>query len=347
MNKLLQQKNLTMDNIMSVVVFVYLFFFPILPTTQSFGITQYTGYMYQIILASSVVLVWGYCGIYSFAQAAFFGLSGYCYAVIALNLPSPELMWVAAIGAVVFGFLVAALIGYFIFYGGVNDSFIGVMTLCFTILCQTYFMQTADTSTYRIGKAAFNGYNGITSIPGLLVGGEKMTPTLLYYVVLICLCAIIVALILIKTRGLGYSMVAIRENPSRASLLGYNNAKIKMLTYAVGGAIAGLAGVFYIWWGGYIVPTSMSMTSATIPIVIVAAGGRKSPISAVVFGFLYLMFASYLSYIGSEFSLVILGAVLLLVILVVPNGVIETIFQQVDKRVIAPLLKRNAAPKEV
>ncbi len=336
-------KNMSMENIATAVLFIILFLYPAFPGVKNYGLLQFTGYFYQLVLACSVVLIWGFTGIFTFAQVAFFGLAGYCYAVVVLNMERPSLTWLATLIAIGFAFLVALVFGYFMFYGGVNESFIGIITLCLTMLCQTFFSQTADTTKYRIGKAAFNGANGITGLPGLVINGEKISIRAQYFIVLIILCLIVCSLIYIKKQRIGYALIAIRENPSRASLLGYNNAYIKTMTFAVGGAIAGLAGVLYIWWGGYIVPTAMSMTSATIPIVICAAGGRKSPISSMLFGLGYLMFDNYLAYKGSQFSLIILGVVLILVIMLIPNGIVETVLEALDRKIFKPEQVKTAA----
>jgi hypothetical protein len=70
-------------------------------------------------------------------------------------------------------------------------------------------------------------------------------------------------------------LVAIRENPERAEMLGYDVRKYQLVAFVLGGALAGLSGALYTAWGQYITPSSMGLTAAAMPIVWVAVGGRK------------------------------------------------------------------------
>lgn len=305
------------------VLSVYPFF------ASSFSVLNLTSFMYQMLLASSLVLTWGYCGLFSFAQAAFYGLGGYCYGIIALNFQQNALTPLAMVLSVLFGFAVAGIFGYFLFYGRVNDSFLGVITLCFTLIGETFLQQTADPK-WKIGKVALNGFNGINKIPPLTIGEFQVTGTAFYYVVLVTILLVLVVFRRIEKHSIGYAMFALRENTHRSSLLGYDASKIKTLVFAAGGGIAALAGVYYTMWGGYIVPTSMNMTSATVPIVLAAAGGRKNPVAVYLFALIYLKFAQAMAANGTQYAYVVLGAILIVVVLLVPGGIIDTAFQAID-----------------
>lgn len=324
----------TSSNIATVIFFAYMLVFPAF--ASEFGVLNYTNFMYQMLLASSMVLIWGYCGIYSFAQAAFYGLGGYCYGIISKNIDVLALTPVAMVCSVIFCFLVALIIGYFLFYGGVNDSFIGIITLCFTLALETFFQQTASPK-WKIGNVKLNGFNGINKISALHIGDFDMSGTPFYYLVLATILIVLLVLKRIEKRSTGYAMFAVRENPQRSTMLGYHIAKIKTLVFAAGGAIAGLAGIYYTMWGGYIVPTSMNMTSATMPIVLAAAGGRKNPIAVYLFSMIYLQFAQALAANGTQYSYVILGVLLIVVVIFVPNGIVSTLFDWLDEKLLSKL----------
>jgi branched-chain amino acid transport system permease protein len=122
-------------------------------------------------------------------------------------------------------------------------------------------------------------------------------------------------------------------------MFGYNTPFIQMMIFAASGAIAGLAGVLYTSWGRYIVPSTMGITQATIPVVLVAAGGRKNPTAVVIFTLFYLMFSQRLAASGSQYSLILLGLILLLVVLFVPKGIIHSLFELIDGKILNPLLR--------
>lgn len=328
MKRLLSKADTT--NIISLLLFGYLFLYPLF--TSPYQIQNMVSFFYQIVLASSLILIWGYCGIFSFGQAAFFGIGGYVYAVVALNFGNLAFTPLALILALAAGFAVAGIFGYFLFYGGVNDAFMGVITLCFTVACCTFMGQTTGEQ-WRIGQVLLNGYNGINRVPTLYIGNFEFSGTYLYYLAVLIILAILVVYKFIEKRPLGYAMVALRENTHRSSLLGYNAAKIKTLVFAFGGMIAALAGVLYTMWGGYIIPASMDLAAGTIPVVLVAAGGRKNPTAVFLFSLLYLWFSQSLASSGTEFALVILGVLLILVIIFVPDGIVASLFKFVDRHV--------------
>ena len=86
-----------------------------------FVVLQLTLYMAYAVLALSLAFVWGYGGMFSFGQAAFFGLGGYTYAVVGLNAADTT---IAIIAAVLLPMAFAAVLGYFMIYGRISDIYL-------------------------------------------------------------------------------------------------------------------------------------------------------------------------------------------------------------------------------
>lgn len=304
----------------------------VLPLFMSaYKVNIFSSFFAGIILCFSLTFIWGYCGTFSFGQAAFYGLGGYLYGLITKNIGSPAATFPALLITIVIVGALAAFIGYFMFYGGVNDVFVGITTLCLTLVLSTFFGQTAGPQ-WKIGKVLLGGYNGMNGIPTLSLGGLKFTGLSFYYFCLAVMFIILIAFKIFEHTKWGYTLFAIRENRDRSRLFGYNVPKIQMIVFGVGGAIAALSGVLYACWGGYVSPNIMDMTSATIPVVLVAAGGRKSPTAAMLFGLIYYFVANMLAAAGSEYALMILGASLILVILFVPQGIFASLFAFTDSK---------------
>ena len=119
------------------------------------------------ICALSLDFVWGKAGIFSFGQNAVFGLGGYAYAVIALNLfPDSQETISALLGAGLVGAFSSALLGYFLFYGRLSDVYLSIVTLAVTLIIYTVLASTAGPE-YHIGEALLGGFNGIPSLPGI------------------------------------------------------------------------------------------------------------------------------------------------------------------------------------
>lgn len=316
------------ENVAAALMLGFLLFVPAI--LGAYETNSYTYYLTCVILSFSITLIWGFTGIFSFGQAAFLGISGYSYGIIAQLLGTKVATPLAAVLALCIATAVSALIGYFMFYGGINDVFVGLITLCVTLVLETFMGQTSG-SQWQIGKVKLGGYNGLSKIPMLQFGGFKFDAVGFYYFVLLITVAVYLALRHIQRSGVGYSLVAIRENRQRSELFGYNIKLIQTLVFAAGGALAGLSGILYAAWGNYITPASMSLESSTIPVILVAAGGRKNVTAAMLFSFFYYWLSRTLSATGSQYALIVLGIFLVLVILFVPEGFLALIFQKLDR----------------
>jgi urea transport system permease protein len=120
-------------------------------------------------------------------------------------------------------------------------------------------------------------------------------------------------------------LVAIRENPERAEMLGYDIRKYQLGAFVIGAMLAGLSGVLYTAWGQYITPSSMSITAAALPIVWVAVGGRSDLTATLVGTLVVLGGFQALTIYGSQYALIVMGALLVVTVLVAPEGIIAAI----------------------
>lgn len=324
------QKFVESENIFGLLLFLYLFLLPAF--SSEYRILSYSNNIGTMLVALSLVLIWGFCGIFSFGQAALLGIGGYTYGIISLAMGDAAYTPLAALIAVAVGFIVAFILGYFMFYGGINDVFVGLITMCVTLVFETFMAQTAGPE-YNIFGVPLGGYNGINNIPRLEFFGQSMDSTFYYYFVLGVLLIAYVIIRVLRVSKTGYTLLALRENRDRSKMLGYNTAFIQTMVFACAGALAALGGVFYTCWGGYITPATMSITNGTIPVVLVAAGGKKSPTASLIFALIYLQFSTALAATGTQYALVILGFLMIFVILVVPDGILYSLFGAIDRRI--------------
>jgi len=187
MKKSVLHKTVTTENITAAVLFGYLILYPFLHS--AYRTMNMANFLATIILALSLTLVWGYTGIFSYAQAAFYGIGGYTYAILCKNFVGPELTPLFLLAGMAVGFIVAMILGFFMFYGGINDVFVALITMCFTLVLETFLQQTAGAQ-WHIGKAQLGGFNGINSITKLTFGTITMKNQTLYIFALILLIAI-------------------------------------------------------------------------------------------------------------------------------------------------------------
>lgn len=300
---------------------------------EPYKLSQYSYYYSMTILALSITLVWGYTGIFSFGQAAFMGVGAYTYGIISQVLRNNALTPLVLLIAVGFVTVIGLVLAYFMFYGGVNDVFVGLITMCVGIALQTFLGQTAG-SQWQIFGVQLGGYNGLTGIPMLQIGNHAFSQVGYYFLTFCIMLAIYFSLrILVKTNS-GYKLAAVRENRDRSELFGYNVHFIQMIAFGISCGIAALSGVLYSAWGSYIAPDNLSMTQSTIPVVIVASGGRKNPTATILFSILYYVLSSKLAASGSQWNYIIIGVVLIVVLLFIPEGLFSALFKKIDGLVL-------------
>jgi len=306
--------------------------------TDPYSVLQASRYFAFAFLALSLCFIWGYSGVLSFGQVAFFGVAAYTFGAIGINFSSALGITAAFVGAIFVGTLLAAVLGYFMFYGGVRDVYVTIITLVFALVLNTFMAQTAG-SEWAIGDARLGGFNGMTGIPDLTFGVGATSIALetvtLYYFLLAALVATYLGLRVLVNSNFGLMMVAIREDESRTATFGYNVPFIKLVVFTIGGALAAAGGVFYASWGNFVDPTVFGIAFAALPVVWVSIGGRESLLGAIGATFVIERLRTDLSGgigpLAPEWAQVIVGGLLLVVIIFMPAGVVPTLDELKDK----------------
>lgn len=309
--------------------------YPLFVDGWTVGNTAY--FLVWTFMAMGLGVIWGYAGSLSFGQTAFFGLAGYGYGVLTLNFGAAYgftiLALLLAVGLAV---LLAVVLGYFMFYGRVQGVFIGIVTLSVTLVFQAFMAQTAGPE-WAIGTARLNGFNGMSGMPPLTIpwpGGDVLlyADIALYYVLLCLMLVVYLGLRMLLNAPFGNVLVAIRENPERAEMLGYDVRRYQLLAFVLGGALAGLSGVLYTAWGQYITPSSMGITAAALPVIWVAFGGRKD-VTATLIGTLAMIYLYQgLTIYGSQYAIVVMGVILVLTVLFAPEGIVLSLMRWITGR---------------
>ncbi|MEM7301444.1 MAG: branched-chain amino acid ABC transporter permease [Pseudomonadota bacterium] len=283
------------------------------------------------LLGLSLGFIWGFGGILCFGQAAFFGLGAYAYAISAINIGTP---WGPFFISIIVPALVAAVFGAMLFYGRLNDVYLAVLTLVFTLILYKFMNVTAGEE-YVIGTARLGGYNGIPGFETLSLPwdpSEYLYGESLYYFCLVLLLACYLGLRWVLRSPFGRIVVAVRENELRAELMGYDVRLIKTAVFAIGGGVAGLAGCLYANWAEIVTPNLFSLGQSAEIIIWVIVGGAGT-LAGPILGAAGL---GYLKYLLGQQSLIdntlVMGAVLVLAVLLLPRGIFPTIADLFQKR---------------
>jgi urea transport system permease protein len=293
-----------------------------------YDVGNFAYFLCWIFMSLGLCLMWGYTGMLSFGQTFFFGLSGYGYGVIEINMGAAHGGAIASlVAAVALSALAAAIIGYFMIYGRVGGVFFGIVTLSFTLALAFFLGQTAGPE-WHIGPARLNGFNGMQGMSPLSLPwfGQAidLEETALYYFVLTLLVVTYLALRLLVNSRFGNVLVAIREDSQRAELLGYDVRKYQLVTFVIGSSLGGLSGALYCSWGQFISPSSIGLPAAAMPIVWVAFSGRSDVTSTLVGTFVLLFAFQTITIYSEQYALILMGVLLVATVMFAPAGLIAS-----------------------
>lgn len=277
------------------------------------------------LLGLSLDVVWGRGGLLSLGQTAFYGLGGYFGSVVAINLAPAtgnSLIWALPAGAA-FGTLAAAALGYVIFFARMGPLQSTILSYTFTLL----LWSVTQTFKLDVGEASIGGDNGLSNIPGIVLGfgedAEPLGPNAAFAAAIV-----IAALLYFFTRWLmrgtfGRIVDCIRIDAEKTELLGYDVRKYQLLNFSYSGALAGLAGALFGLWANYLNPSIFSVQEALLVPIYVLVGGLGT-LSGAFLGALAIGALSFFlggGAVGGQTTL-ILGGVLILLVLFLQNGIL-------------------------
>jgi ABC-type branched-subunit amino acid transport system permease subunit len=282
-------------------------------------------YLLNVPLALGLCLLWGYGGVLSFGQVAYFGTAAYVYGIVAGNLTgTPWGSLIGSIGGLAASAVAAGVFGYFVFYARVQNWIVPILTLVLTLLLETFLGQTAGYQ-WRVGQVQLGGYNGMTGIPPFQIGDLTFFGYYFYYYVLVVVVLSYIACRMLVNANPGKVLLAIREDPLRTELLGYDIRARQWSIFVLASMLAGLSGILYVQWGNYITPTQVGLAQASLPVIWVAVGGRDSLLACAISTYALNWLTYTLSSAGYQSALVIIGFLLIVVMLFFPRGVVVTI----------------------
>jgi len=322
--------------VVALVALILIFLMPaVLPSVR---LNQMGRFLALAIAALGIDLIWGYTGLLSLGHGIFFALGGYALAMHLQLAPIetgglPEFMnlygvtelpWFwkpfdsfgfAAVAVILIPGLIGAILGYLVFRNRIRGVYFSILTQAATIVFFNFFNGQ---------QKLFNGTNGLTNYKTLLGAVVNAPQTqFVFYTLTVLFLAATYALCRWLTEGrFGNLLIAIRDDESRVRFTGYNPTGFKVLVFAISASLAGLAGALFTLQTGIISPKAMDIAFSIEMVIWVAVGGRASLVGAIL-GALVVNFAkSLLSEQFPEIWLFFQGALFLIVVTVLPDGVV-------------------------
>jgi branched-chain amino acid transport system permease protein len=271
----------------------------------------YIGFASRIMIyalaASSLNLVLGYGGMVSFGHAAFVGAGAYTVAILmAEGIASAWIAWPLAV--VLAGALAAAI-------GAVCLRTRGVYFIMITLAFAQMIYYVA------VGMRAYGGEEGL-NLPTrsqLGFGLDLKDDVTFYYLVLAILAAALYVLRRAVGARFGRVIEAIRENETRMEAIGFPTYRYKLVCFALGGALAGLAGALLANQNSYVNPNLLYWTQSGSLMIMVILGGVGYLYGGVLGAIALLVLEEVVSGYTIHWQLGV-GAVLLAIVLFAPRG---------------------------
>lgn len=304
-------------------VLVALLAFPIVQRSQYYQHVMVMTMM-AAVLASSWNILGGYTGYTSLGHAAFFGLGGYLVA-----LAHNQFGWHPFISTWFLGIIVmfVALILGWIALRTHGSAFV-VVTIAMVFIFRIVALNLGDIT---------NGARGLTQArPGW--AGVQWSPEFIkipfHYIMLALLCLTVFVSWRIRLSKFGLGLVAIREDEGKAEAVGIDTMVYKVLAFGISAYFVAVAGGIYSYFFTYIDPQFIFDILTSVTMVLIALlGGRGTLWGPVLGAFIMEPLENWLvgTFGGTQIHLTVFGLVLLGVMLFMPQGILPSLSDLLDR----------------
>jgi len=282
-------------------------------------------------------ILFGFTGLLSFGQSAFYGTGGMVAAYLLTRLNFPYVLI-----SVVTGTIVAAIVGYLVGLIALRRTGIYFAMITVAIAEVFYFVEFNPLSDYTGGE---NGLPGVPT-PAIPLGFTTIhfdTDWSLYaFFAFWYLVGIVIALRIVRS-PVGAVLNAIRDNPLRAAAVGHNVHGYKLTAFVIAAAYAGFAGGLLGVQQGFMPPEAFTFDTSGQLVIQTAIGGAGTLFGPLLGATVWLYLSDFFQntlHLGATWKLV-LGVVFVLLVCFLRRGLIGGIAD-----LYAPLVRRSTAQAE-
>jgi branched-chain amino acid transport system permease protein len=262
-------------------------------------------------------ILFGFSGLLSFGQSAFFGTGGMimAYLLTVMNFPNVT-------AALFIGMIVAAIVGYLVGLIALRRTGIYFAMITVAIAEVFYFVEFNPLSHFTGGE---NGLPGVPQ-PSLWLGFTTFTfgnDWLTYwYLALWYFIGMVIALRIVRSPG-GMILSAVRENPLRAAAVGHDIHSYKLAAFVIAAAYAGFAGGLLGLMQGFMPPDAFTFDTSGQLVMQTAIGGTGTLFGPLLGAAVWLYLSDFLQqtlHLGATWKLV-LGLIFVLLVWFLRHGI--------------------------
>lgn len=309
--RILQDRRFSTPALIALAVFVLAF--PFLFSLYQTNI-MITALIY-VITGLGLNIVVGLAGLLDLGYVAFYAVGAYSYAL--LNYHFGLGFWtVLPIGAAM-GLIFGILLGFPVLR--LKGDYLAIVTLGFGEIIRLILENWNEFSF---------GPSGIANIPRPGLFGIEMSlqqaTNYLYFVMIFLVLATIFVVRRLQDSRIGRAWIALREDEVACQAMGIDKTRTKLSAFAMGATWAGMAGVVFAAKTTFINPASFTLWESIIILCVVVLGGMGS-VLGVIFGALTLILLPEYLRVFSEYRLLVFGAVLVVMMVFRPGGIVTQV----------------------
>jgi branched-chain amino acid transport system permease protein len=300
--------------------------FPLLfssPFMVNFGVLA----LFYAFIGQSWNIAGGFAGQLSFGHVVFFGAGAYASTIFQLRFGfSP---WFGLPASAVAGALVGWVIAVLSFRAGLKGSYFALITLAFAEVFRIVVNSVEVTG---------GGLGMLIPMKQTAANFQFGDRRVFYFIILALTVASVLLALWLKASRFGARLAAIRENEDSARALGINTFAEKTKIMMISGAIAGIGGCFFAQYFLYIDPTIAFGVDKSVEMLLVSMIGGAGTVYGPLIGAVLLAAISEVTrawFTIQGLSLVLYGALLVVIIAYLPNGLID-LFKRRSQRPGSP-----------
>ena len=266
------------------------------------------------IFTMSLNILTGYAGLPSLGHAMFFGISAYTVGILDVEMSTNFGLELAA------GLSAAVIIGAG--FGLLTIRGKGISFVMITLALSMVLWGLASNLAGLTGGT--DGLSGVSrpDLTGILLDLEETIH--FYYFVLGFFFISFLLMYLIMRSAFGYALLGIRESETRMSSLGYNVWRYKYACFIVSGIFAGLAGILFAYYNGFVHPSDLGIENSAKVLFMLILGGTGTLFGPIIGAFAVVLMENYISAYSERWPM-FLGAIYVLVVLFAPDGIHDPI----------------------
>ncbi|MGC8768409.1 branched-chain amino acid ABC transporter permease [Calditerrivibrio sp.] len=264
--------------------------------------------MINAINASMLNILFGYTGVISLGQAAFYGIGAYTTGILTVHFGCNPIL------TILIGILIASFVAFLVGYPTLklHGHYLAMATLGFGMILYIFFNEFSNYT---------GGPSGLVGIPKLSLFGFSLDNEDKFYVFIsIYFFIFSILLELFDKSYMSYKLKFIKESEFASKSFGVNVSRVKLIVFVLVAAVTSLTGSIFAFYSGFISPVSFNLKYSIDIFIMATVGGLGSIVGGTLGATMLTAFPELITNF-EDYEMIIYGTLLLIIIMFFPQGI--------------------------